>query len=69
MSASKLAENLRNVRSNIVELIFGFGRDIENISLEKKADFIFRADFKTNTVLISDLKNNTSQSKKIDDII
>ena len=55
----KFAEKLKNRGSNIVELIFGFDRDIENISLEKKADFIFRADFKSNTVLISDLKNNT----------
>ncbi|HEX7560936.1 MAG TPA: ATP phosphoribosyltransferase regulatory subunit [Candidatus Humimicrobiaceae bacterium] len=65
----KLAEKLKNGGSNIVELIFGFDRDLENLSLEKKADFIFRPDFKSNTVLISDLKNNTTQSKKIDDII
>jgi ATP phosphoribosyltransferase regulatory subunit len=65
----KFAEKLKNGGSNIVELIFGFDRDIANISLEKKADFIFKADFKNNTIFISDLKNNTRELKNIDDII
>jgi ATP phosphoribosyltransferase regulatory subunit len=69
LSALKFAERLKSGGSSIVELIFGFGRDIENISLEKKADFIFKADFKSNTVFISDLKNNTQKSENIDDII
>lgn len=69
LSTLKLAERLKKGGSNIVELIFGFDEDIENLSLEKKADYIFKVDFKNNTVLISDLKNNTRQSKNIDDII
>ncbi len=64
----KFAERLRK-DGNIVELIFGFGRDTENISLEKKADFIFRIDFKNNSVLVSDLKNNTLETKSIDEFI
>jgi ATP phosphoribosyltransferase regulatory subunit len=69
LSTLKLAEKLKCGGTNIVELIFGFDREIEKISLEKKADFIFRVDFKKNTVFISDLKNNTRQSKKINEII
>jgi ATP phosphoribosyltransferase regulatory subunit len=69
LNTLKFAERLRTKGSNIVELIFGFDKDIENISLEKKADFIFKADFKNNIVLVSDLKNNTLESINIDDII
>jgi ATP phosphoribosyltransferase regulatory subunit len=69
LKAFQFAERLKKRENSIVELIFGFDRDIENIGLEKKADFIFRADFKNNTVLISDLKNKTRQSKNIEDVI
>ncbi len=69
LNTLKFAEKLKSKGSNIVELIFGFNRDIESIGLEKKADYIFKADFKNNTVLVSDLKNHTLESKNIDDII
>jgi ATP phosphoribosyltransferase regulatory subunit len=69
LKAFQFAERLRAAEGNIVELIFGFKRDIENISLEKKADYIYKVDFKNNAVLISDLKNNTQKFKKIGDII
>ena len=69
LSTLKFAERLKKEGGNIVELIFGFDKDIENISREKKADYVYKTDFKNNTVLISDLKNNTRQSKNINDII
>jgi ATP phosphoribosyltransferase regulatory subunit len=68
LNTLRFAEKLRS-GGNIVELIFGLGKDIKNISLEKKADFIFKVDFKNNNVFISDLKNNTQESKNIDDIV